>query len=276
MPCAASAGIMRTGSLSIRYSRKIGICSSSNAIQRPGRSTGLPSAAKAEHLLDMAVQTLSRRLAAEFIGTAFLLAAVVGSGIMAERLAGGNSAIALLANSIATACALFVLILMFAPVSGAHFNPVVTFAAVIDREFSVSDAGRYLICQLFGAIFGVATANLMFGLPVMFASTKVRTDFGQWLGEFVASLGLIGTIVVVTRRFDARTAAVSVAAYIAAAYWFTSSTSFANPAVTIARCLTDTFTGIRPEDVPAFILAQMFGGLSGYFIFNWLVPKQSE
>ncbi|HEV8591131.1 MAG TPA: MIP/aquaporin family protein [Pyrinomonadaceae bacterium] len=222
----------------------------------------------------MSHETLSRRLAAEFLGTAILLCAVVGSGIMAERLAGGNVAIALLANTIATGVALVALILMFSPVSGAHFNPVVSMSAAINGETSWSDAAIYTMVQILGALLGVVVADLMFDLPAFFASTKVRTGFGQWLGEFVAAFGLIGVIVAVSRQHKIPVVAVAVAAYITAAYWFTSSTSFANPAVTIARSMSDTFAGIRPTDVPAFIAAQILGAVSASFLFNWLVPKK--
>lgn len=222
----------------------------------------------------MSHETHSRRLAAEFLGTAMLLCAVVGSGIMAERLAGGNVAVALLANTIATGAALVALILMFAPISGAHLNPVVSMAAAINGETSWSDAAIYTMVQILGGLLGVAVADLMFDLPVLFASTKIRTGFGQWLGEFVASFGLVGVIVAVSRQHKIPIVAVAVAAYITAAYWFTSSTSFANPAVTIARSMSDTFAGIRPGDAPAFVAAQFLGAVSASFLFNWLVPKK--
>lgn len=215
-----------------------------------------------------------RRLAAEFMGTAMLLAAVVGSGIMAERLSGGNVAIALLANTLATGAALVTLILMFAPLSGAHFNPVVSMSATINRELAWKDFAFYTAAQFVGAIIGVALANKMFDLPAFFVSQTTRTGFGQWLAEFVASFGLVGVIIAVSRRHKVLPTALAVAAYIVAAYWFTSSTSFANPAVTLARSLSDTFAGIRPLDAPAFIAAQIAGGLSAAFIFRWLIPKE--
>lgn len=216
-----------------------------------------------------------RRLAAEFIGTAMLLATVVGSGIMAERLAGGNVAVALLANTIATGAALFTLIVMFARTSGAHFNPVVTLVDLIDGGTNAKDAILYVIAQITGAILGTALANLMFGLPAFFTSTKVRTGPSQWLGEFVATFGLVAVIVATTRqKLSVPVIAAGVACYITAAYWFTSSTSFANPAVTIARSLSDTFAGIRPVDAPAFIGAQIAGGLAAAFLFRWLIPKE--
>jgi len=224
----------------------------------------------------MVNEILFRRLAAEFIGTAMLLCAVVGSGIMAERLAGGNVAVALLANTIATGAVLVALILTFASSSGAHFNPVVSLSAAINTDMSWGDSFLYIVFQVSGALLGVVVANLMFELPAIFVSTKARTGPGQWLGEFVATFGLIGVIVAVSRRHKTMAVALSVAAYITAAYWFTSSTSFANPAVTIARSMTDTFTGIRPIDVPAFVSAQVLGGVAASFLFNWLVPKNHE
>lgn len=222
----------------------------------------------------MIEQTFSRRLAAEFIGTAILLAVIVGSGIMAERLAGGNMAIALLANTIAIGVALVALILMFASVSGAHFNPIVSIAAAISRDMTWAEAGVFAVVQIVGALFGVAVANLMFELPIFFASEKVRTGPAQWLGEFVAAFGLIGVIIAVSRRHTTFVVALAVAAYITAAIWFTSSTSFANPAVTIARSLSNTFTGIRPIDAPHFIIAQLLGAVAAAIVFNWLIPRR--
>ena len=222
----------------------------------------------------MSHETLFRRLAAEFLGTAMLLCAVVGSGIMAERLAGGNVAIALLANVAAIAAALIALILMFATVSGAHFNPVVSTAAAIEGDFGWNDAVLYLFAQISGAVIGTMVANAMFGLPAYTWATKERLGMGQWLGEFVAAFGLIGVIIAVSRRYSIPVIALAVAAYIFAACWFTSSTSFANPAVTIARTMTDTFTGIRASDAPPFIAAQLLGAVSASFLFNWLVPKK--
>ena len=217
-----------------------------------------------------------RRLAAEFIGTAMLLAAVVGSGIMAERLAAGNVAIALLANTMATGAALVALIFTFAPISGAHFNPVVTLSDALNGGTTWNDAARYLGAQLCGAVLGVGTANLMFDLPMFFASTKVRTGFSQYFGEFVATFGLIAVIHGCSRLHKAVVMPFAVAAYITAAYWFTSSTSFANPAVTIARSLSDTFVGIRPTDAPAFIAAQILGALAATIVFQWLVPVEKS
>lgn len=217
-----------------------------------------------------------RRLAAEFLGTAGLLAAVVGSGIMAERLAGGNVAIALLANTLATGAALVALILTFAPVSGAHFNPAVSVSAALNGDSPWREMSLYFVVQILGAVAGVAVANAMFDLPAFFASTKVRTGAGQWLGEFIATFGLVAVIIAVGRRHKPLPTALAVAAYITAAYWFTSSTSFANPAVTVARSLSDTFAGISPANVPAFIAAQLAGAVASSFLFNWLVPKNDK
>ena len=214
---------------------------------------------------------LARRAVAEFVGTAFLLAAVVGSGIMGERLAGGNVAIALLANTIATGAALSVLILTFASISGAHFNPVVTLAEASQGATPWRLVPAYLVSQLTGAMAGVAAANLMFGEPMFFLSHHARAGIAQMFSEFIATFGLMAVIFGCSRR---RTSAVpyAVGAYIAAAYWFTASTSFANPAVTIARAASDTFAGIRPADVPGFILAQFLGAGAATALFAWLIP----
>jgi glycerol uptake facilitator-like aquaporin len=213
-----------------------------------------------------------RRLAAEFIATAFLLMAVVGSGIMGELLSGGNVAVALLAKTLATGAALAALILAFAPVSGAHMNPVVSLMSAMNSELSWRDAAFYTLVQIAGALIGVGMANLMFDLPMFFASHKTRTGTGEWIGEFVATFGLIGVIIAVSRRHKPLPTALAVAAWITAAYWFTSSTSFANPAVTFARCLSDTFAGIRPADAPAFVVVQLIAGVAATFVFRWLVP----
>jgi glycerol uptake facilitator-like aquaporin len=200
---------------------------------------------------------LARRLGAETLGTAFLLATVVGSGVMAQKLAGGNVAIALLGNTLPTGAILVVLILIFGPVSGAHFNPAVSYALAMRRELSWPDAGAYAMAQVAGALVGVWAAHLMFDLPLWQISTTVRTGPGQWLAEFVATFGLLLTIFgCVARRQEP---AYAVGLYITAAYWFTASTSFANPAVTLARSLSDTFAGIAPAGVAAFILVQVLG-----------------
>ena len=215
--------------------------------------------------------TLARKLVAEGLGTALLLAAVVGSGIMGESLAGGNVAIALLANTLATGAGLVCLILAFGPISGAHFNPAVTLADASQGGLSWREVPGYLVAQLIGAFVGVAAAHGMFGKPIFFASQHVRAGAAQLLSEFIATFGLLAIIWGVARR---RSAAVpfAVGAYITAAYWFTASTSFANPAVTLARAATDTFAGIRPADAPGFIVAQLAGAMAATFLFRWLVP----
>ena len=212
---------------------------------------------------------LPRRLAAEALGTAFLLAVVVGSGIMGERLAGGNDAIALLGNTIATGAGLVVLILVFGAISGAHFNPAVTLAFSVRREIGARDAVLYVIVQIVGGIVGVMAAHFMFGEPLLVEGVKARTGAGQWAGEFVAAFGLLASILGCLRtRPEAVPYAVGL--FITAGYWFTSSTSFANPAVTIARSFTHTFAGIAPGDAPAFIAAQIVGALAATAIFAWL------
>lgn len=215
--------------------------------------------------------SLSRRLAAEFLGTAFLVAAVVGSGVMGERLANGNVALALLANTIATGAALIAIILTFGPISGAHLNPAVTLADAIEKGVSWPEAWRYALVQVLGGVTGAIAAHLMFGLPPIFLSQHARSGPAQFLSEFIATFGLLSVIWGCSR---ARSSIVpfAVGAYITAAYWFTASTSFANPAVTIARSLSDTFAGIRPSDAPLFILAQVLGALAASFLFRWLVP----
>jgi glycerol uptake facilitator-like aquaporin len=218
-----------------------------------------------------AAADLPRRAVAEGIGTALLLATVVGSGIMGEKLAGGNVAIALLANSLATGAGLAAFIQMFAPVSGAHFNPVVTLAEASQGGLAWHDVPAYIGAQIAGGFAGVAVANFMFDKPVFFASTHERSGVAQLVSESVATFGLLAVILACARR---RPSAVpfAVGAYITAAYWFTSSTSFANPAVTLARAATDTFAGIRPADVPGFIAAQLLGGTAATLAFRWLVP----
>jgi glycerol uptake facilitator-like aquaporin len=207
---------------------------------------------------------------AEGVGTALLLAAIVGSGIMGERLADGNLAIALLANSIATGAALVALIFAFGPISGAHFNPLVTLWAADQRLLPWRDASSYVAAQLAGAALGVVAAHAMFAEPVVSASTHVRSGLPQALSECVATFGLIG--VISGSRAKPESVPFAVGAYIAAAYWFTASTSFANPAVTVARALTATFSGIRLVDVPPFVAAQVVGALSAVLLFRWLSP----
>ena len=216
--------------------------------------------------------SLRARLTAEFFGTAFLVAAVVGSGIMGERLAGGNVAIALLANTIATGAALVALILTFGPISGAHLNPAVTVADAIEHGIARPDALAYIAVQCAGGVAGAIIAHLMFGLRWYSVSTHSRHGWSLVLSEFVATFGLLSVIWGCSRL---RPGAVpfAVASYITAAYWFTASTSFANPAVTIARCLSDTFAGIQPADAPLFIAAQLIGALAATFLFRWLIPN---
>ena len=217
--------------------------------------------------------SLDRRIAAEFFGTAFLVAAVVGSGIMAERLSGGNVAMALLANTIATGAALVTLILTFGPISGAHFNPAVSLADTLEGGLSWRDLGGYIVAQTFGGIAGTLGAHAMFGLPLISLSRHVRAGPSQFLSEFIAAFGLLCVIWGCSRSSsNSPLVPFAVASYITAAYWFTASTSFANPAVTIARCLSDTFTGIRPRDVPLFIVAQILGAIAATILFRWLVP----
>ena len=213
----------------------------------------------------------ARRLAAEALGTALLLATVVGSGIMGERLAGGNVAIALLANAIATGAALFALITMFGPISGAHFNPVVTLALTVRRESPAGWVLPFLAAQIAGAILGVWLAHLMFDLPILQASTKDRTGVGQWAAEATATFGLVLLILLGVRKAAASLPA-AVALYIVGAYWFTASTSFANPAVTIARALSNTFAGISPADAPGFIVAQLAGAALATLTAKFLSP----
>jgi glycerol uptake facilitator-like aquaporin len=217
------------------------------------------------------MRPLSRRAVAEASGTAMLLMAVVGSGIMAERLSGGNVALALLANSLATGGALLALILAFGPISGAHFNPAVTVADASQGGLPWREVPAYLLAQGLGAFLGVAMAHGMFELPVFVASTHARAGAGQILGEAVATFGLL-SVIWGSSRTRPRLVGFGVAAYITAAYWFTSSTSFANPAVTLARAATNTFAGIRPADVPGFLAAQAVGALAATALFRWLAP----
>jgi glycerol uptake facilitator-like aquaporin len=214
---------------------------------------------------------LKRRVVAEGVGSALLLATVVGSGIMGERLASGNVAIALLANTVATGAALVALILAFGPISGAHFNPAVTLAVASQGGLSWREAPAYVVAQIAGAFGGVAVADVMFELPAFSTSQHARTGPAQLLSEFVATFGLLAVIWSCSRR---RPSAVpfAVGAYITAAYWFTASTSFANPAVTLARAASDTFAGIRPIDVPGFVAAQLAGTAAATLLFRWLVP----
>jgi glycerol uptake facilitator-like aquaporin len=216
--------------------------------------------------------SLARRLAAEALGTALLLAVVIGSGIMGERLAGGNVAVALLGNTLATGAALVVLISVFGPISGAHLNPVVTLALLSRRAITAPAAAGYVVVQVMAAVAGVWLAHAMFGEALLQVSTKVREAPGQALSEAVAAFGLLATIFGVS-RFKEESVAVAVGLYITAAYWFTASTSFANPAVTLARSLSDTFAGIAPRSVPTFIVAQGVGAAAATLLFGWLLKE---
>lgn len=213
---------------------------------------------------------IARRLTAEGLGTALLVGAVIGSGIMAAKLSGGNDALALLCNTVATGAILVVIITIFAPVSGAHFNPAVTLVATIRGELRPSLAAYYMLVQIVGGCLGALFAHLMFGLDPLQLSTTARTGLPQWFAEFVATFGLLLTILGCI-RFKPDAVAVAVGLYITSAYWFTASTSFANPAVTIGRSLSDTFAGIAPSDVPAFIVAQILGALAAAALAGWLL-----
>lgn len=215
---------------------------------------------------------MQRRLFAEWLGTLFLLATVVGSGIMAERLAGGNVAIALLGNTIPTGAILVVLILVFGPISGAHFNPAVTLAFYIRKEISARDSGLFVVAQIIGGIMGVFIAHLMFENPLIDPSTHARTGVSQWISEFVATFGLVATILGCLKTRP-ETIPYAVGLYITAAYWFTASTSFANPAVTIARSFSNTFAGIDPAHVGAFILVQLLAAVTATYTFKWLLEE---
>ena len=222
----------------------------------------------------MTQASLSQRVIAEGLGTAFLLATVVGSGIMAEQLAGGNIALALLCNSLATGAILVVIILMFTPISGAHFNPAVSLAFALRGELPWQTAAIYMACQIAGGVLGVWAAHLMFDLPVLQISIKIRTGFGQWFAEAVATFGLLLAIFGCAARAPAAIP-YAVGLYITAAYWFTASTSFANPAVTLARALSNTFAGIAPGGVMAFIVAQLLGMLVAVLIVRLLWPREA-
>ncbi len=220
-------------------------------------------------------RNLARRATAEAVGTSLLLAAVVGSGIMGERLSGGNVAVALLANTIATGAALVALILAFGPVSGAHFNPAVTLADASQGGTAWREVPAYVAAQVAGAFAGVAAAHVMFGLPLFTSSRHARAGGAQLFSEFVATFGLLA-IIWGCARSRSQAVPFAVAAYITAAYWFTASTSFANPAVTLARAASDTFSGIRPADAPGFVVAQFAGAAAATALFRWLVPALPE
>lgn len=218
---------------------------------------------------------LLRRVVAEFLGTAFLVAAVIGSGVMGERLANGNVALALLANTIATGAALVALIIAFGPVSGAHMNPAVSFMDALEGNLSWAEVPHYVAAQVVGGVSGAIAAHFMFGLSIISFSTRARSGPAQVFSEFVATFGLV-CVIWGCSRSQSNTIPFAVGAYITAAYWFTASTSFANPAVTIARCLSDTFAGIRPKDIPWFITAQFSGALAAATLFRWLLPRQRK
>jgi glycerol uptake facilitator-like aquaporin len=217
----------------------------------------------------MSVPPLAQRLGAEFIGAAFLLATVIGSGIMGERLAGGNEALALLGNTLPTGAILVVLITMLSPVSGAHFNPAVTGVFYLRGDIGARDGVLYVVAQIAGALVGVVAAHAMFELPLWQTGVKIRSGSSQWLAEGIATFGLLLTILA-TLKTRATAVPLAVGLYITAAYWFTASTSFANPAVTVARAFSDTFAGIRLDDVPGFIVAQLVGAVGGLLVVRWL------
>lgn len=231
-----------------------------------------PSVRRNHHHVSSSRLDLRRAAAAEGVGTALLVAAVVGSGIMAERLAGGNGALALLANSLATGLALIALIFTFGPISGAHFNPLVSLAAWMEGTLPVRHFTGYVAAQVSGALGGVMVTNLMFDIPALHLSDHARSGCGQFLSEIVATFGLLAVVHGTARR--ASVVPLTVAAYITAAYWFTASTSFANPAVTMARAFTNTFSGIRPADAPLFIVAQLIGAFAATLLFRWLLQEQ--
>ena len=217
--------------------------------------------------------TVSRKAVAELIGTALLLAIVVGSGIMGERLSEGNAAVVLLANSIATGAGLYVLIVVLSPISGAHFNPVVTAVSTFRGDLSKRLCGLYMSAQFCGAISGVVAAHAMFGLPILQVSKHSRPTAGEGLGEVIATFGLV-LVILLLSRFKADAIPASVAAFITSAYWFTSSTSFANPAVTVARSMTDTFAGISPDSIALFLGGQLVGGTAATFLAHWMCGEK--
>ena len=215
---------------------------------------------------------LTRRLTAEALGTLILVMAVIGSGIMAAKLAGGNQAIALLCNTLATGAVLYVIITIFAPISGAHFNPAVSLVMLLRGDLDRRTTVAYIVVQIAGGCLGAIAAHLMFGLNLFQLGSTARTGLGQWAGEFIATFGLIATILGCI-RFKPDAIATAVGLYIISAYWFTASTSFANPAVTIARSLSDTFAGIAPGDAPGFIVAELLGALAAAYLFRWLFKR---
>ena len=217
---------------------------------------------------------LGRRLVAEGLGTGILVSTIIGSGIMADALT-GDGAVALLGNTLPTGAILVVLITVLSPISGAHFNPVVSMVAALRRDLSGRDAALYTLAQIAGALVGMLAAHAMFNLPLLQASEQVRTGSGQWLAEFIATFGLLA-IILIGGHFQRAALPALVGLYITAAYWFTASTSFANPAVTIARALTNSFAGIRPLDVPPFVAAQIFGALVALALASWLLRPKAD
>jgi glycerol uptake facilitator-like aquaporin len=257
--------ICRKGSVTNLSNKALAEFTETKTKQRHDLPLNVPSAEYDEPI------AISKRVASETIGTGMLLTAIVGSGIMAERLANGNAAIALLANTIATGAALIALILAFGPISGAHLNPVVTLAGATRGDLPWRDVPSYLVAQVCGAVGGVIAAHLMFGLPMLSLSTHIRSGPAQMFSEFIATFGLLAVIWGCSRK-HASAVAYAVGAYITGAYWFTGSTSFANPAVTMARSLSNSFSGIRPHDAPGFIAAQLAGGVAATLLFRWLIP----
>lgn len=237
-------------------------------------SAAAPSSSAPSSSVQHSTPDIARRLVAEALGTALLVAIVVGSGIRAERLAAGDTALALLCNALATGAGLVALLVSLGPVSGGHFNPVVSLSNLVQGRLSPREAAGYVLVQLAGAILGVMAAHAMFGLPALSMSTQARTGMPMWWSECLASFGLIG-LAIATGRSRPGLVPFVVAGYITAGYWFTSSTSFANPALTLVCALTNTFTGIRMMDVPAFILAQIFGAVNATVLFDWLCPAQA-
>jgi glycerol uptake facilitator-like aquaporin len=216
--------------------------------------------------------SLTRAVVAEAIGTALLLAIVVGSGIMGEKLAAGNTAVALLANSIATGTGLYVLIVVFGPISGAHFNPVVSCVSVWQKTLGARACGSYILAQLVGAFVGILAAHAMFGLPLLQVSVHLRPTLGEGLGEIIATFGLV-LVILLTVQYRREAVPIAVACFITSAYWFTASTSFANPAVTLARAATATFAGIAPQSVPLFLSGQIIGGIAAVLLARWLIVR---
>ena len=245
------------------------------ATQRAVLILNQETAGQCNGITTMTQFTMKRKLASGLLGTAFLLAGVIGSGIMGESLSPNNDGIALLGNTVATGSILVVLILIFGPISGAHFNPAVTLSFLIRKEISTKDAIYYISCQILGGIMGMLAAHAMFDLPLLQMSSNVRTGGHQWFAEGVATFGLLATIIGVLKT-QPKAVPYAVGLYITAGYWFTASTSFANPAVTVARSFTDTFSGIAPTNAPGFIVAQLVGALAATYFLVWIIGKNRE